>query len=149
MQGTEALICCPDLSSRKVCYLLGTCIQDFVERRPRPNPACQSLLLSHRGTNDTDRGDLDYQCVYRSLGPAFNSMGPQTVFNWILPVRRKGPRRTQQILQVTSCLHSWCLQQGFRFHNHGTFLKAQHLLGRDGIHLSGAILSFPTSWTNW
>lgn len=84
MQGTEVLICWPDLSSREVCYLLGTCFQDFVERQQRPNPAYQSLLLSHRGTNDTDRGDLDHQVCLQGCGSSIQQHGtPDSV--WLDP----------------------------------------------------------------
>ena len=37
---------------------------------------------------------------------------------------------------VNSWLQNWCWRQGFGFYDQGILLVEQHLLGRDGIHLT-------------
>lgn len=71
LQGTEALICLPDLLSREVCCSLEAQFQDIVERLP--NLVClpdyYALLLFHVGNNDIVRGDLEpIKQDYMALG---------------------------------------------------------------------------------
>ena len=63
-------------------------------------------------------------------------MGAQVVFSSVLPVRGKGGRRRALIMRVNNWLRSWCWRQGFGFYDHGTLFVDQHLLGREGIHLT-------------
>lgn len=58
------------------------------------------------------------------------------VFSSILLVRGKGVRRRALIEQVNNWLRNWCWWQSLGFYDHGTLFAEQHLLGRDGIHLT-------------
>ena len=61
LQGTEAPLCQPGLSSRQVCCLPGSQVWDVVEgllKLAWPS-AYYPLLLFLVGTNDTARGNLD------------------------------------------------------------------------------------------
>ena len=72
--------------------MLGTRIQDVVVGRPKLiwlSDYCL-LLLTHVGTNDTTRGNLDStRSDYKALGVALKGMGAQVVFSSISLVRRK------------------------------------------------------------
>ncbi|KAJ7415109.1 hypothetical protein BTVI_39404 [Pitangus sulphuratus] len=91
----EIPICQPDLSSNKVCCLLGAWIQDAVARESRLDRLYYPLLLFHMGTNDTARGDLEsIKRDYVALGAMVKGMEAQVVFSPILLVRGDRTERT-------------------------------------------------------
>lgn len=64
------------------------------------------LPFFHVGTSITVR-DLEHiTCNCMALGMVINSVEAHLVFSSILPMRRKGLRRSRWILQVNKWLHS-------------------------------------------
>ena len=139
LQGTEAPLCQAGLSCREVCCLPGAQVWDVVEgllklASPQTTtPCCYSLWAQTILLGETWRVS---KVITELCGKVVKGLGAQVVLSSILLVRAKGVRRRALIMQVNIWLWNWSWWQGFRSYNHGTLFADQHLLGRDGIHLT-------------
>jgi len=63
-------------------------------------------------------------------------MRTQVIFSSVLLVRRNSVRRKALTLYINNWLQSCCQQHEFGFHDHENLFRDQHLLRRDGIHVT-------------